>query len=377
MGLNEASAATEAGALAARGIGVDRIVGEAATSIDLGGHSYDLSTATGTTLFAAAVARAYRLDYNQAAAISEVLTNATASGRDELARLVLRWAPAEIGATIASRLVLSGHSSAGVLWGHSSIVAYEAVRSVARALPSAARQIEDVHVSGCFTEHEVQDVAEWILAFPNLRTLWAYRSFAPAAPVGHLVDWELATRGRTSRLDESLARSHAPATAWSLTGGIVGSGLTLDERRARVVQADARLSSYLSGDRAIAHAHQTDAEVDYGAYQMLAAHHDATPEERAAASLHAGQMLRARFYEQSVRGEFAARHGALIASALQRLGLPPADFAALSRKEALQVTESVRDRAPSSRDRDVTRARALLSGLAALRPDVIPEGWCH
>jgi hypothetical protein len=373
VGMNEDSATVERGALASRGASVDEVTSEAASAVSFDGVAYDLADPAGATHFAAAVGAAYGLEPKQVAALGAALVRAPWNGRDELARIALEWAPAEAGAAIPSRLVLSGHSSSGLLWGRSSVIDYVSICELARALPKAAEQIEDVHISGCFTEAEVQEVARWTLAFPNLLTLWAYREYAPAAATAHLLDWEIATRGRTAKLSEHLVASHPPVTAWSSLGGVVGSGMSLGDRRSQRADADLRFEAYFTGDRRIAHAHQPDAERDYGAYQLLAAHRDATPAEHAASAARAAVMLRLRFYEQSIRGELANKHGAAIDAALSRVGLPPADFATLSRKDALAVIDAYDARVRDPSD-PVSR---LFWGVRELRSDVIPEGWCH
>jgi hypothetical protein len=332
---------------------------------------------SGVVWFTSALADRYGLTEEQTRRVATALREAPADGRAVLARIALAWAPGEAGVSIPSRLVLSGHSSAGLLWGQHASFGYASLRALAEALPRAARQVEDVHISGCFTEREVQRSAEWVRAFPGLKTLWGYREYCPSTPTAHLLDWESVTRGRASKIGESFMASHASATAWSVTGGIANASLPVAERRALVAEANGRFESYFDGTRRILHAHQPDADRDYAAYQMLAAAPDATPSERATASSRAAELLRLRFYEQRVRIEFAQSYGPAAGAALARLGLPPADFARLSRKDALALVALAVERAPAYPDPATRRGLALLVGLRDLRSDVITERFCR
>jgi hypothetical protein len=379
VGINKDSAGTESRTLAARGVGLTAIESAATSSVRFQGHDYDLSDESGARTFANAVGRAYRLDPAKTRGLGDALAATEPRGRDELARIALAWAPAEEGAVIPSRMVLSGHSAAGLLMGGhgGSYLRFDDVLALAKVLPAAARQIEDVHLSACFTENQVQDAAKWSQAFPNLKTLWGYGGFAPLAPIGHLLDWEGATRGRADRLGERFVAMHGTATAWSLGGGIANAGFTIEERRAFVVEADRLFATFRSGERPIKDPHLADADRAYGAYRMLAAHSGATPAERVMAAARADDMLRLRFYERGVRAQFAQKHGAAIDSAFDALGLPRADFGTLSRKDALAVIAAFRDALVARPVANVVHVARVLDGLAELRPTVIEAGWCH
>jgi hypothetical protein len=158
---------------------------------------------------------------------------------------------------------------------------------------------------------------------------------------------------------------------------VVGASQSLEERRAAVADAETRFRAWSSGQRPIAHAHQPDADRDYAAYQMLAAHPQASAAERRDAAKRGAELLRLRFYEQSVRGEFARAYGATIDAGLARLGLPPADFAHLSRADAIAVAREAAARAPATPDALTRRALSLLAGLTDLREDVIPDRFCR
>jgi hypothetical protein len=379
MGMNKDSFGIESRALAARGARLSTIESSASSTVSFEGHDYDLSSEMGSRIFAAAVARTYGLDREHTIALGDALAGTDPRGRDELARIALAWAPAESGATIPSRMILSGHSTGGLLMGGhgGSELRFDDVLALARSMPAAARQIEDIHLSGCFTQQQVNQPAKWTAVFPNLKTLWGYGGFAPAAPIGHLSDWESATRGRTDQLGERFMAAHGTATAWSLRGGIANAGSSLEERRDLVADVDRDFAAFFSGDRPINEPHQADADRAYGAYRTLSAHSGATAAERATSSQRADQMLRLRFYEHGVRTEFSEKYGGLVSRAFERLGLPHANLGTLSRKEALAAIADFTERAAGQSDPDVARAARALDALAKLDPTVIEAGWCH
>jgi hypothetical protein len=362
LGFNHASADAEAAAL---GPNVKKLVAQDSPLVD----DFDVTTSDGVHGFVEDLGAKYNLSVKQQEDLQTVLLGAPASGRDELARIAMEWAPAENGADVPSRLVLSGHSSIGMLWGDNDVgmIHLSSVRDLGRIFKSAAAQIEDIHISGCFSEREVQGASDWTAAFPNMKTIWGYGAFAPHAPTQDLHDWELATRGRTSRLSEGFVANHGSATAWSIAGGIAHATSSVEERRQLVAEADTRFDAYFSGEKPIANPHDPAADKDYGAYQMLASHAEATPAERT--NERGTQMLRLRFWESSVRNEVATHHGQAINAAFTKAGLDPIDFATLSRKDALAAIDKYRE---------TTGALGpILSGIAALSPTIIPASWCH
>jgi hypothetical protein len=359
LGMNESSVPAESRALGANAI------------ILRGSSTNELSTPRAVRDFVQTLAAQKGLTLPQCEKLERVLLGEVASGRDELAKMAAVWATAEGGAAVPSRLVLSGHSSYGMLWGDHDVgtIRLEAVRDLGKIFPKAAAQIEDVHISGCFSEDQVQHAERWTESFPNLKTIWAYGGFSPKPAAGDLAAWQAATLGRTTRLSEGLVASHGSATAWSIGGGIAHATASVEERRQLVEEADRHFDAYFTGSARIPDPHDPAADRDYGAYQMLASHREATPDERRVAGERGAQMLRLRFWESSVRGEIASRYGAQINDALTNAGLAPVDFHALSRKDALAVIDRYRDVKGS--------LGPIMTGVVELSPDVIPASFCH
>lgn len=346
------------------------IAGSAAHDVAIDGRSYDVTTPDGVRGFVHDLVAKHALSVKQFADLEGILLASPASGRDELARIAMAWAPAEEGASIPSRLVLSGHSSLGMQWGDGTgVIHFQAVRDLGRVLKKAAAQIEDVCIAGCYSEAEVQGSEKWTQAFPNVKTIWAYAGMSPSPGTQDLAAWQIATRGRTTQLSEGLLASHGKATAWSIGGGIAHGSMSLAERQEHMADAETRFDAYFSGQTRIVDAHEARADRDYGAYQMVAAHHDTAPDERARASEKSGQMLRLRYWETSVRGEIADHYGKAINDALAKEGLAPVDFRALSRADAMRTIDEYRALHGG--------LGPIMQGIVDLKPGVIPAPWCH
>lgn len=170
-------------------------------------------------------ANALGLEAHMARAVADVIHAAPAGGKDELAGLAVVWSAAERGHPIPGRLVLSGHSVGDSIFdgaGELGWVRFADVFALARAMPQAAAQIEDVMLSACNTGHRTTSNPEptpfervsidaWREHFPQLKTVWAYAgerdSHSPTGEVAlkHIEAWEKATRGGGEKLEPKRA----------------------------------------------------------------------------------------------------------------------------------------------------------------------------
>ncbi len=378
VGVNSASWTAEEAALRASA-SVASIHAASGAAIDLDGQRHPLLTAADVAAFAHTFAEKHGFGPEREEAIVRALMSTPPSGRDELARIALAWAPAENGASIPSRLVVSGHHG-DTFFGDGSELDEGSLRALAEALPKAAAQVEDIHLSGCNTEGRVTDAPAWRAAFPNLKTMWGYSGTAPLAPGVHLAAWERATRGRTDALDPRTLAPHQHAVAWSAKKDLVGNAGSLEERRDAATRSDVRFEQWMTGDRPVRGYDALTANDDYTAYRQLAAARGASPEEAAHATARAGAMLRLRYYEKGVRRSFALEHGSSIARACTMLGLAPPALETMSRKEALAARAAFEARVATMRGPlppEIAEARAAFTGLAKLDPAVVKEEWCH
>mgnify|MGYP001090094170 CR=1 FL=1 len=376
VGMNDPSVRAEIGALRATGASVTTVVRQDGTTVRLDDVDHDLSTKSGCRAFADALAAKHGMSEKAAKEIAAALASLGPGARDELARIAMVLAPGESGASIPSRIVLSGHSTGHELFNASESLTFRAVVALAHAMPRAASQVEDIHLSGCFTAGQVLDKDVWKGAFPNLKTMWGYSKFAPAAPVGHLQAWEARTRGRAAH---DPARGTPGVATWSERSGIREPGVTLEGLKQAAAEADRRFSAHFSGEIRVSTPHDRGAEDDYAAYRRLASHPNLSKEERATYEQKAEILLRVRFYESSIRGELDKAHGPELARAFRAVGLPPVDFAKLSRREALEAIDRFERRLATmpTRTPDLDRAAAVLHGVRMLDPKVIPQGWVH
>ena len=173
------------------------------SSITTSGRKLDLSR----TADVDAWSKTLGLPADEAKAIAGVIQGAELSGRDELAQLATVWAKGELGGSVPSRLVLSGHLADRIMDadGSNGVLAKD-LQTLAKAMPRAAAQVEDIMVSACYGGAHAQ-LDAWRAAFPNARSVWAYgdgghtvrdKSPTGAVSVEHIVEWERETRGRST-----------------------------------------------------------------------------------------------------------------------------------------------------------------------------------
>lgn len=387
VGMNEDSAGIELGALQrATGGNVTAVMGHAGAKVDTKFGSFDLGDDAQVKAFAAKLVEHYGLPAEVRGKLEGLLLATDAeptdpktghvhgAGRDEIARIALYMARAESGrGEMPSRLVLSGHSAGGEMWGdRAGRFELRSICELGRMFPEAAKQVEDLHFSGCFTWRPLDsERAEWREAFPNVSTMWGYDRYSGHAPVGDMLAWQSATLGRRDTIAESTVRAHPGVLAWSVGGDLVDDGADLAKLQAAKEQADARFDGYLSGRSAVHDPHEPRIHDDYATYQRLAARGDSRAADRAAT------LLRVRFYEKSVRGEFASRYGGQLGEAFRSLGLPSPDFSKLSREEALAQIETFREAAGAPPRSDVAEAWTILDRFARLDPAFVKTEWCH
>lgn len=383
VGMNESSAGLELGTLqAATGGKVTAVLGHTGAKVDTRFGTFDLSDDAQVKEFAAKLVVHYGLPAEVAAKMEKVLlatdpepTNLAlghvhGAGRDEIARIALYMARAESGrGEMPSRLVLSGHSAGGDMWGdRAGRFELESICELGRIFPAAAKQVEDIHFAGCFTYAPIQtgERETWRASFTNMKTMWGYDHYSGHAPVGDLRAWESETRGRADTIS-----AHRGVVGWSTGAGLVDDGTSPTALQGKKQEADARFDDHVSGRTAVHDPHEHAIHDDYATYQRLAARGDTQAGERAAT------LLRVRFYEKSVRSEFAAAYGEQVGVAFTALGLPVPDFSKLSRQEALATIERFRAAAGAPPRADVAGAWIVLDRFRSLDPALVSSRWCH
>jgi hypothetical protein len=349
--------------------------------VRVGGQTHDLATAAGVEGFVATLG----LPAEQQAKVAEAIESAGPDARDELASLARVWAKGELGGSVPSRVVISGHHVGDSIWGDTNgELRWESLKKLADAMPRAAGQVEDLHLSACYSSGERAE-GLYRSIFPSLKTVWGYEGSAPGTWSGampHLSAWEQATRGRgtdVASAAEGLVRrgvrkaDHVDAR--SIDADRVRQPLA--ELRAAASRLEGEFERAFRGDARIADPHRGPVRDYYNALQRLLQHPDLPAAEHQALSARRDQTIRTLFYDNSLRGHFQEAHGAELAAGFRALGLEPADFSRLGRGEALAAIRSYRARMESGGERSPAAARGLelLNGLWNLDPRTLPQSW--
>lgn len=356
---------------------------------------HDLKTDAGIEAFA----KSLGLSEQASGELATLLKSLGLQMRDEMGQLAKLWAKGEQGGSIPSRLVLSGHSSGRSLFGENNrgTLGFEDLATLARIMPKAAAQIEDIHISGCNTGFRV-NAEVFKQNFPGLKTFWAYTHTAPSAGTGstaHLRRWEQLTRGRTDKLDREafandLGLRGGNIAVWSAKGGYQS-----DEAKGKQELSDEELvqvtERYLNGEM------ENDAnggaflQEVYNQLQSKAGN-AATPEDRKRYEQMIDRTLKLRYYEH-VAQNFSQTFGPEVKAAYAELGLEAPDFSRLSRRQAVEAIErfeqaygeKFRPKFPHANDASepavaapsptVERGRALLAAMRDLSPVLMDHEW--
>jgi len=344
--------------------------------------THDLRTEQGRTAFALTLG----LPAEQTATIADVIGRAGHDAKDELAAIAQQWAKAERGGQLESRLILSGHHVGdGVYGDNNGRLDWSLVADLARAMPRAARSVEDLLISGCFSGG-ASSMQEYQAIFPNVRTIVAYQGESPGAYSGatsHQKIWEQVTRGDTdvkvTRSAFAGLRLGQNVVVWTKTRGYDdgrGAAASIHELRGDVDRLRAGYAAVLEGRTPATGPLEGPARDFSAANQRLLQHPELTAEERAAVTAQRDQAVRLVYYAR-VTQQFAQIHGPRLAEGFRALGLPPPDFRNLTRRDALEHIAAFQRAlgASAAPPAAAVRVAPLLQGLKELSPSVIPEGW--
>jgi hypothetical protein len=215
----------EASNLGADSVAHSEDTADGADTIRVGARTLDLTTASGAREFAETLG----LPPAQTTAIAAVIHDAGAGSRDELAGLAQRFAVAERGGSIASRIVLSGHCAGEEIYdgaGKDGRLKLSSVQDLAKAMPKAAAHIAHVMMSACSSGYDGEagrtSLSSWRQCFPNLKTAWGYgggtdyHSPTESQAVIHITSWREATAGHVEQLDgqKAIHDAHARHPGW-------------------------------------------------------------------------------------------------------------------------------------------------------------------
>lgn len=330
-------------------------------------------------------------DAAQKKKVSDIIKNGQPDTRDELAQLAKAWAKGENGGKVPGRVVLSGHSNGGEMWGREYNRKNESVFengyfqradfvALAKAMPKAAAQVQDLAVSACFCGGEA-DITAWKEGFPNAKTVLAYDGKSPSGASAkgaqaHLKRWERFTRGDKETLAPErfgdLYKGKNVAT-WSVKNGYLRPGQeTPAVVQKRIDAFKPSRADFLSGktvDAAKLNAYYADLQNLRG--------RSSTPDAlKAELAKEIDVMLRLRHHEV-INGTFQKTHGPALSAGYSALGLTAPDLTQLTRKQtvdaaaALEAAVAKASPAPAA----AQEALRLMRGLRDYDPSLIPTNW--
>lgn len=387
VGMNESSA-HEAQHLKGRGVNVthvkDGVTNDAITTRDAQGRSqtHDLTTAEGSRSFALTLG----LPAEQTQKIADIIQGSGSDSRDELAQLAQVWAQAERGGQMPSRLVLSGHNVGSGTWGdHNGMLQFDTLGKLAEAMPRAARSVEDLHLSACYSGGEPL-MDKYRGMFPNAKTIWAYTGSAPGSysgATGHLSRWDTATRGTKETLSRELAagtRKGENVAVWSKEHGYMDGSApaALSEVRDTVTRGQATFDSFHSGAQKVTDPQTGALRSHYNDVQRLLQHPDLPASERAPLEARRDATIRLLYYSKTVAGNFQNAYGNQVKAGFESLGMTAPDFKSLSRADAMGLIAEFEAKLASSSPAPAAAQQLLpllTEGLRDLKASRIPETW--
>lgn len=387
VGMNESSA-HEAAHLRGRGVNVthvkDTAANDAITTRDAQGRTvtHDLSTPEGSRSFALTLG----LPAEQTAKIADAIHGAGTDARDELAQIAQIWSGAEKGGQIPSRMVLSGHNVGSGTWGdHNGMLRFDTIGKLAEAMPKAARSVEDLHLSACYSGGEPL-MDKYRGMFPNAKTIWAYTGSAPGSysgATGHLSRWDTATRGTKEELSRDLAagtRKGENVAVWSKEHGYMdGSARApLADVRQAVTNGRASFDRFFSGAEKVTDPQTGALRSHYNDVQRLLQHPELPASERPALEATRDTTIRLLYFSKTVSGNFQNAHAATIKSGFEAVGLTAPDFKGMSRGDALAKISEFEAKLAGTNPKPAAASRLLpllTDGLRDLKASQIPETW--
>jgi Domain of unknown function (DUF4157) len=339
-------------------------------TVATGGTRFNLTTDAGVDDFA----KALSLDPSKTKIVAELLKNAAAFDRDDMAHVIAVYAMTEAdGKDRMSRVVLSGHSRGEKIFakGDKGSVYFTFLVALAGVFPKAAGQTKHLMGAACFAGDEDTIVDLYQPAFPNLVTFAGWTFFSPtgAEGVSKIRDW-----AKVTDVDpKTLPKPATGEVTWE-SGTYQGSNR---QQSAADTMASLRLlesvvfDDYFNGDK-VSKPYSGDL-VDYYMKANSAANRTRTitGADHDYAKLHADQAFRLRFWTaqvlnfwQTYRTEIQKGYGST----------PAPNYATMTRKAALKAIADFPKVAKGSATEQAA-AQKLLDALKNLDPAIMKESW--
>lgn len=348
---------------------------------DKQGNSYNLADKQGINDYV----KTFNLSSEQSQKIVNAINTYDIKARDEIAGIAEVWSDAEKGKSIPSRLLLSGHSTGNGIFGdNNGEISFDSIDKLADAMPKAASQIEDLHISGCYAGGQ-HNIYKYNQIFPNLKTVWGYTNSAPGALSGaeaHEKIWEKATRGDTTVLNRNIVANTRKAenvAVWSKTNGFDDGKLpmTLQQVLKQVNKTEGSYDKYYNGDEEVDDPYSNDLRDFYDNLQDLIQHPDLPGDKRQELEGLKEQTIRLIFFSR-IENSFSKNYGNEINKSLKEVGMKSVNFKDLTRKDALQVISEFEDKYNNidNPSQELQKTYELLTtGLRDLDSSIIPQSW--
>jgi hypothetical protein len=368
---------------------VNSRIGE--SKIKIGPNTLDLNTKEGRKGFVATLG----LPSEQSDKIENILNQMSQQSYslddpralDEMAKIIQILAKGERGEQVPSRIVLSGHNVDNGIYGNENgEINFNALKDLAKAMPNAVAQVEDVNISGCYSK-DINNSLEEI--FPNVKTRWLYSGSAPGTWKGamkHQDSWEEATRGNDQNLQDAvnqLKRQHVRKAdniyveTDNNRGGY--NGPSLDVIRSNIHNEESLYHAYFNGEREDEH-HNGPLRDYYNQIHSALQHPDMPISgiERHELERQRDSTIRL-IYFSNVAANFEENYGDRIKAGYAALGLPAPNFSEMSRSEAVTAIHNFQQRVMNTPNLSTSAAVAdtsrLLNGLLNLDTNLIPNTW--
>ncbi|MBK8010118.1 MAG: hypothetical protein IPK13_02125 [Deltaproteobacteria bacterium] len=327
--------------------------------------------------------------------LARLINEADDYGRDEVAALARTLSEAESGARCLDRLILSGHSDGGSIWGDDNgLLTWDLIGELMALFPRASAQVRALMIAACYSGGE-STFAQLRTALTGLDSMLGYDESAPGSKVGattHLVRWAEATTPNGSRGESesslrvdlmSGTRKGQNIAVWTRENGYqvnrVRSPLEVDESRYEATRT--AIASIVEGETDATDGPNGVLRTHLNNVHHVLSHPDLPEHQRAVLEREAQRMPRLIHYD-AVRRRFAETYAREIAAGYGAAGMEPAPIERLSRSEAVRSMYELdrvrvdRSRRDNANAEPIDRLYLLLrKGLLDLDPAVIPASW--
>lgn len=360
------------------------------------------------------------LPENQTKEVEKFLASGDISpvSKDELAQIVTEFAKAEKGGQIPSRLVISSHSDGKSYFGVSDKglmgkLEISDLKELAKIMPIAASQIEDISVSACNGGHS-SHLDQFKEVFPNLKTFMGYAGSAPGSVSGasaHLKKWEMLTRGDKQVLtpkDFQSFRKGENVSTWTEKEGFkLDNSKQIEKNIPEFVHSsEAIIEDYFNRDKEVKDNQHGELRTVYSNIQLVLGNNaNLTPDDKKSLIASRDKSLRLLFFPE-VSKKFNSTYALQIQNGYKTLGLKPTNFSTLSRAQTREEVQKyqnkvealvnemdqacnektkaggsasdiqkIKDSYADSIKNAKTLETLLKDGLMDLSPNIIPEDW--